>query len=267
MSTLCLPGRTLYYEIHGEGFPLIYVGGFGLTTGAHVATVDEGLRERFRIIVFDHAGLGRSDPAPGPGRTEEIAVDVAELARHLDLSDGFHLAGTGGLGACVAQHLAIMKPPGLRKVILSQGWAFPEPFHTAQSRTFYTLRQQSYEAYATYGVTVAYLPEDVNAHYAELIRVAPDDTSAAARKDAHLRLIHANMTHDARDGLGSIRVPVLVVCAELDQLGAPRLSRDLADRVPGARFHQIPGAPHVISSVRRARAERERAFVSFLTEN
>jgi pimeloyl-ACP methyl ester carboxylesterase len=46
------------------------------------------------------------------------------------------------------------------------------------------------------------------------------------------------------DRLGTI--PTRVVTAALDRIALPRFGRDLAARISGARYREIPGAAHAV---------------------
>ncbi len=79
-------GSKLYVEMHGpEGAPIIlFTHGWGLdSTVWSYAKAD--LAGRFRLVLWDLPGLGRSRPAPGDGISlEDFANDLAGLVRALD---------------------------------------------------------------------------------------------------------------------------------------------------------------------------------------
>src|SRR5690606_14412199 len=79
MPVAIIDGRKMYYEVHGEGEPVLAIGGFPLSTGHGFANQPARLREQFRVIVFDHRGLGQSEDDDSPPSTALYAHDAAGL--------------------------------------------------------------------------------------------------------------------------------------------------------------------------------------------
>ena len=52
---------------------------------------------------------------------------------------------------------------------------------------------------------------------------------------------------DRRANLPSIAVPTLVVTGAHDRTAAPDVARKLAERIPGAQSHILPGAGHLLN--------------------
>jgi 3-oxoadipate enol-lactonase len=84
-------GIKLYYEVHGEGVPIVFAHGRG---GSHVSWWQQvpSLSRRFQVVTFDHRGFGQSVDEPGgPGRAA-YADDLRNLLDHLSI-DSAHLVG------------------------------------------------------------------------------------------------------------------------------------------------------------------------------
>ncbi|MFC0041847.1 alpha/beta fold hydrolase [Actinomadura rayongensis] len=244
MPTELIRGRRVRYEVHGAGEPVLAIGGWGLATGNGFANHPAVLRDAYRFVVYDHRGLGGSGDDDRPGSTELYADDAADLADHLGLGP-VHVLGTGGMGACVAQHLAVRRPGLVHDLVLSAGWAGPEPYHHAQQELMLLLRQLDDPLpYRLFGSLLTVAPERFTA---ETVTASARHQAGGMldRRDAHLKLVRANLEHDARALLGRIACPTLVVCGERDQLGAPRLARELAGLIDGAELVVVPGATHV----------------------
>ncbi|HCV27959.1 MAG TPA: alpha/beta hydrolase [Dehalococcoidia bacterium] len=112
-------GRRLYYEVAGEGFPLLMHHGFAQSaqSWADAGWVDL-LAARSRVISFDMLGHGRSD-APHDieaYRMDERLMDVLAVAeaggaRRFDML-GFSLGGRVALG------MAFQQPNRLRGLVV-----------------------------------------------------------------------------------------------------------------------------------------------------
>src|SRR5262245_34319970 len=87
----------LYYEIHGDGEPLVLLNGALDTIESDWGRHLPALAARYRVIAYDHRGHGRSDnPAARFAGYGELADDLAALldrlgvarARFCGFSDG-----------------------------------------------------------------------------------------------------------------------------------------------------------------------------------
>lgn len=259
-------GRKIYYEVHGEGPTVLCVGGWGLFTGGRFESLPPTWRDSFRIVVLDHPGLGQSDPLDGPASTHELAEDARAVLDSVGV-DRAHAIGQGGLGAGVVQFLAAKHPQRVQRIVLSAGWAWPEPYHDAQLRALRTMRERAdFEAFQLLTAVFCYQPSYLNEGTGGYFHAWEGADNVEGRPRAHLSLIDANIGHDARSVLGDIDAEALVVCGEDDLLGGPRLARDLASRIGNAHLLILEGVPHVYSSVPGARDRYAEAVRSFLTE-
>lgn len=147
-------GVEVYYEMHGEGEPLVLLhGGFGLIEmfGPNLPTLAEG----HQVIGVDLQGHGRTLPFDRPMSFEAMATDVAELIKHL----GFEKANVMGysMGSITALRLAIDHPEVVdRLVLVSAPFAYSgwhdynaEGMRTIGPEAAEGMRQSPmYEAYA-----------------------------------------------------------------------------------------------------------------------
>ena len=105
MATLEIDGRTLYYEVHGEGEPLLCVHGLTVDTLGWMLQLPS-FSERHRTVIFDNRDAGQSSPGPETAtRLQDMAQDVVALADELSL-DTFHLLGIS-MGGAIAQEVAL----------------------------------------------------------------------------------------------------------------------------------------------------------------
>src|SRR5215213_1361591 len=113
-------GLELYYEIHGEGEPLILLHG-GVGAIEMFGEVLPLLAEGRRVIAVDLQAHGRTADIDRPMTFEAMADDVAALIEHLGLGEADVMGYS--LGGAVALRTAIRHPEVVRKLVL-----VPTPF-------------------------------------------------------------------------------------------------------------------------------------------
>jgi pimeloyl-ACP methyl ester carboxylesterase len=75
-------GVSIAYETHGEGEPLVFVGGTGVGGGVWRHQVDH-FASSFRCITFDLRGTGVSSAPDEPYSVEMFSRDLSGLLDHL----------------------------------------------------------------------------------------------------------------------------------------------------------------------------------------
>ena len=103
MPTARINGVELYFEEHGTGFPLLLLMGFGDDCSAWSLQVP-AFSARYRTIVFDHRGVGRSEKPEDGYSIPHFSDDAIGLLDHLGASQA-HLVGYS-MGGRVAQDIA-----------------------------------------------------------------------------------------------------------------------------------------------------------------
>src|SRR3977135_2195076 len=116
MPHASLNGYDIYYEVHGEGEPLLCVHGLGVDSRGLVLPLPV-FSEPNQPVVFDNRDVGRSSLATEQYTTADMAADVLALADHLEL-DSFHLLGSS-LGGMVSQQVALAAPERVRTLTLA----------------------------------------------------------------------------------------------------------------------------------------------------
>ena len=77
-------GQRLYYEIHGEGEPLLCVMGLGADHLAWALQLPSW-STKFQTIIFDNRDVGQSSYADAPYAVTDMAADTLALADDLGL--------------------------------------------------------------------------------------------------------------------------------------------------------------------------------------
>jgi len=110
------PELQLYYEIEGDGPPLVLFPGLASDSASWLPVV-QGLAERFTLIRPDPRASGRTQPRDAAISIPTLAADILALLDHLGLEDT-HLLGHS-MGGVAALYLAHERPERIRRLVLA----------------------------------------------------------------------------------------------------------------------------------------------------
>jgi 3-oxoadipate enol-lactonase len=256
-------GVWISWRAHGEGEPVLMIMGFMGSSRAWFRLLPHVSSQR-RAIVFDNRGTGDSDRPPGLWTMRDMAADGLSV---LDAAgvESAHVIGAS-MGGMIAQHLALEAPERVRSLILCATHPGrrpgPPPWRMLASiaarpvlgsgRTFRVVAPLLYSER-----TRREHPERLEAD----MRMRAEDLAPAATAPAQAAAI---ASHDTRDRLGGLRMPVLVLHGEEDALMPLEDARELAERIPRARLIQLPDCGHVLATDAEERVAE--AVGSFLDE-
>jgi pimeloyl-ACP methyl ester carboxylesterase len=118
LPTADLGNVKIYYEVHGEGYPLLMIPGFsGSSEGWNqLEPRASDLSKQHKVILIDSRGTGRSSVPPSEYSIEEMADGAADLLNYLKITKA-HVLGNA-LGGMIAQELAIKYPNLINGLIL-----------------------------------------------------------------------------------------------------------------------------------------------------
>src|SRR5256886_4274834 len=122
-------GLNMYYEMHGEGLPLVLLHGALSAIGTSFGKLLPDLAKERQVIAVEMQGHGHTADIDRPLRYEQLADDIAALLTQIGLEQA-DLFGWS-LGAGVALQTAIRHPEVVRKLVLAsapfkqKGW-YPE---------------------------------------------------------------------------------------------------------------------------------------------
>ena len=250
-------GQRLYYEVHGEGEPLLCVAGITCDTLIWIPQV-QAFSAAHRTVIFDNRDAGQSSMAEGEYEIADMARDALALADHLEL-DAFHLLGVS-MGGAIAQEMAVQAPERVRTfalaVTFAAGGAYARRLAEVWSaRVAQVSREQHVDELMLMNHSEGFYdhPEMV-----EFIRTAMLNNPHPQPPEAFARQLAACSRHETRDRLGSLTMPTQVIGGERDILVPVWKSREVASLIPGSKLTILPGAPHGLSV---ERAEEFNALV------
>jgi len=233
-------GARIYYEVHGDGEPIVLIMGLGSNIYGWARTipwlVDQG---RWQVVALDNRGVGRSDVPEGGYTIEQMADDVAAV---LDAAgvDSAHVVGAS-LGGMVAQRFAVRHRERVRSLVLlctSPGGPNAE---RASEEVLSSLVSRADDPANAYRANAWFL-------YSERTRTEHPDRieedignrlKIPTTPQGYLGQFMAAVSHDVWDELPTISAPTLVVHGCHDLLIPPGNGRRIADRIPGATYVEV----------------------------
>jgi 3-oxoadipate enol-lactonase len=243
MPTIEANGQTLYYEVHGEGEPLLLAMGLAADTLAWMLQVP-AFSARYKTVIFDNRDVGRSSMADGPYEVTDMAQDTLALANALEL-DSFHLGGVS-MGGAIAQELALAVPERVRTLTLAVTWPRGGAWAAKLSELWSARVEQMSREQRVDELMLLTLSEGFfeNAEAIAWLRDLMLQNPNPQPADAFARQLDASSRHDTVDRLGALEMPTHVIGAEHDVLVPVWKSAQLAELIPGARLSVIEACPH-----------------------
>src|SRR5918993_5619601 len=124
-GTVRANGQDLYYELHGEGPPLVLVMGIGYDSSLWTLAQVPVLSTQFQVILVDNRDAGRSSRARNPYTIADMADDVAGLLDALRIQRS-HLLGLS-MGGMIALEFALRHGDRLDRLGLAGTRTPPAP--------------------------------------------------------------------------------------------------------------------------------------------
>lgn len=223
-------GLRMYYEVHGEGRPLVLLHGGLLTIDLSFGGVLPELAADRQVIAAELQGHGRTADSDRDIDLRYLADDVAGLLDHLGVARADVLGFS--LGGGVALQLALDHPDRVSRVVLASISYADGGFHEEIS-------DPARHATSTRMPTA----EDFRQMREAYVRVAPDP--------GHFEAFAAKVSQAANslkgwtaEELGGIAAPALLVFGDHDFI---RLEHavEMHGLIPGAQLAVLPGTTHM----------------------
>ena len=223
MPTAPVNGITMYYEIHGTGRPLVMIGGLGGDLSLLARSTRDLARHR-QVIVFDNRGAGRTDQPDAPYSIPLMAEDTVGLMDGLSIERADILGIS--MGGRIALELALTHPSRVRRLVLvSTSAAGRGKVHMSVPMRLMWL--------------VQWLPW-MRGRYPQ-------------QEHAHRRQREATVSYDARDRVGQIAVPTLILHGRRDRTIPLAMAEELHAAIAGSRLEVFRGG-HLFSFLGERRA-------------
>ena len=255
MPTVAVNGVEIYYETQGSGEPVLLVPPSWWPCATWNIGVVSALSKRFRTIIYDGRGTGRSAKPKTGYNVRQFALDGIELLQQLKINR-CHLVGFA-IGGQIVQAMAIELPemvasltisttgPGARRLDGTMREVGPEALDE--------IKKIGFEKYILEHIDndhMAYNPEFYRSHRELATALARALWSGQSTVEQYRMHEQARLTWDTLAEAPKLKVPTLVLCGADDGVerrgSTPEATaRRLAPLIPGAELALIPGVRHM----------------------
>ncbi|MEY9927688.1 pimeloyl-ACP methyl ester carboxylesterase [Catenulispora sp. GP43] len=219
-------GLSMYYEVAGEGEPVVLVHGTGGYAGSWTAQLDL-LADWYRVFTPECRGHGRTADVEGPYSYETFADDIAGFIEALGLGP-VRLVGWSN-GASVVLRLALRRPDLVSRLVLLSGGVASVEGQTAAATALSVEPGRSW------------LAETWRPLYEALSPDGPEHFPVVEEK---LNRMWREAVPVAMEQIAALPMPLLVMqgdddCVEIAHAAA------MAGTAPDGRLAVVPGTSHV----------------------
>jgi pimeloyl-ACP methyl ester carboxylesterase len=237
MAYVPVDGLNMYYEVHGEGEPLVLLHGAYMTVDM-MGRLLQGLAETRRVIAFEAEGHGRTALTDRPLSYEQMADDTAAAMRQLGLESADVLGYSMGGGT--ALQVAIRHPDLVRKLVVASAGFSSDSMHAEALEMFPSITPEMF----------AGSPMEQ-----EYLRLAPNPDDFP-KLVARLTQLDTTSFAWPEDDVRGIKAPTLIVLGDSDgvrlehavemfKLRGGGVMGDLSG-LPDSQLAVLPGTSHFV---------------------
>jgi pimeloyl-ACP methyl ester carboxylesterase len=255
MATATLNGVDTYYEVQGQGEPVLLVPASWWPSDTWNVGAVPFLSQRFKTIVFDCRGTGRSGKPKDGYTVEQFSQDCIALLAHLGVSR-CHAVGFA-LGGQVVQAMAIERPDLVATVTIAASGAGAKTLaggpRSLSPDTEREIRDIGFERYIRNYIendTMAFTPKFYREHPEVVAALADAVWSGQSTMEMFRCHEDARLTWDTLAKAADVNVPALILCGADDDVsrrGSTPVgtAKRLAEATPGCELFLIPNTKHM----------------------
>lgn len=214
-------GLKMYYEIHGQGKPIVLIHGGGSTIQTNFEKIIPLLSKNRKVIAVELQAHGRTNDRNADLTFEQDADDIATLVKNLNIDKADFLGFSNG--GTTALQIAIRHPEIVDKMILCSALAkrngVPDWFWGFMSQT-----------------KLENMPAQLKEGYK---KVATDTNGLQVMHDRDAKRM-VNFKDIPDEQIKSIKAPTLIIIADKDVI-TPEHAIELHRQIANSELAIIPG--------------------------
>ena len=215
-------GLKMYYEIHGEGTPLVLIHGGGSTIQTTFGKILPMLAQHHKVIAVEMQAHGHTNDRDTPESFDQDANDIAALLAYLKISKADILGFSNG--GHTAIQIGISHPEIVNKLIIISAFykrdgAFKGFFESMENANLGNMPAVYKEAYLK-----------INNDSVGLLNMFEKDRA---------RMVQFKDWNDK--DLSSIKAPALIIAGDKD-VATPEHTVKMSQVIPNAELMMLPGS-------------------------
>jgi pimeloyl-ACP methyl ester carboxylesterase len=246
MAKMKANGIELYYEIHGEGRPLVLFEGLGYASWMWYKQVDK-LSKHFKVIIIDNRGIGHSEKPDVEYSISMMADDAYEILRALNINE-VNVLGVS-MGGFIAQEFALKHPEMVDKLILcSTSFGGPNIIPIPQETLDIMLKgggEVIDKEEARNATASALNKESVHKNIAVIDWIIASKEENPQPRYAYHRQLLAGASFNAEERIHDIKAETLILAGRGDRVVPYENAYMISDKIPGSTVEIIDGGGHV----------------------
>jgi len=239
----------IYHEVHGEGFPLIMIMGLSANIDWWNPHLIEELSKKFRLVIFDNRGAGRTDISDKKYTIKLFADDTARLMDALGISRA-HVLGIS-MGGMIAQELVLNYHEKVEKLVLcSTTCGGPKSVSPSQEALEMLTAEKNMlsEEEVARMIMPFLLTSDFIANNPDLVEFRIRQIlKVPISNEAYIRQLNAIIKFDTYERLPQIKVPTLILHGKRDALMPPENASILAKAIPNTQLVYLENSAHELA--------------------
>ncbi len=257
-------GINICYDVHGKGYPLLLIHGFGSKKESFMFQVG-ALSKKFKVIRIDNRGAGKSDRPNEPYNIDIIVKDIKELMDHLKIERA-HILGYS-LGGMIVQQFALNYSHKIEKLILINTLPYNllddsalDNYVNIRIKKYKTSLKDPVKAFfdnASLGYTFKFrkwMQENpkrkIHGIFSAEDIINIGLKNAATPQDI-LNQKYSLKNFNVLDKLHNIKNETLIICASRDKITPKSINYEIHEAISGSKFITVNKAGH-FSTIERA---------------
>lgn len=200
-------GIKLYYEVYGDGPPLVVLHGNGGSSGSAGSHMP-ALIKKYKVIAIDSRAQGKSGDTDKPLTYDQMAADVNELLNQLNIDSAFIWGQSDGAILCLV--MAIDYPKKVKRVVAFAPNTVPD-------------------SSAVFGWAVTAVNRTI--------------AKSTDKKEVKLYEMMRDYPNIPYGKLGTIKAPCLIMGGDRDVIRPEHLVK-MFQSIPNSQLCILPGATH-----------------------